>query len=79
MKIIPTLEECKKIAAEGSYGVIPISTEMYADMTTPIEVLRILKKVSGHVYLLESAEGILFFCNGGMKKIFLEVMVTDER
>ena len=56
MKIIPTLEECKKIAAEGSYGVIPISTEMYADMTTPIEVLRILKKVSGHVYLLESAE-----------------------
>ena len=56
MKIIPTLEECKKIAAEGSYGVIPISTEMYADMTTPVEVLRILKKVSGHVYLLESAE-----------------------
>lgn len=56
MKITPTLEECKKIAAEGSYGVIPISTEMYADMTTPIEVLRILKKVSGHVYLLESAE-----------------------
>ena len=56
MKITPTLEECKKIAAEGNYGVIPISTEMYADMTTPIEVLRILKKVSGHVYLLESAE-----------------------
>ena len=56
MKITPTLEECKKIAAEESYGVIPISTEMYADMTTPIEVLRILKKVSGHVYLLESAE-----------------------
>lgn len=44
MKITPTLEECKIIAAEGSYGVIPISTELYADMTTPIEVLRILKK-----------------------------------
>ena len=29
MKITPTLEECKKIAAEESYGVIPISTEMY--------------------------------------------------
>ena len=43
MKITPTLEECKNIAAEGSYGVIPISTELYADMTTPIEVLRILK------------------------------------
>lgn len=53
----PTLEECKIIAAEGSYGVIPISTEMYADMTTPIEVLRILKKVSGHVYLPEKRGG----------------------
>lgn len=47
MKITPTLEECKNIAAEGSYGVIPISTELYADMTTPIEVLRILKKSVG--------------------------------
>ena len=46
MKITPTLEECKIIAAEGSYGVIPISTEMYADMTTPIEVLRILKNAA---------------------------------
>lgn len=44
MKITPTLEECKNIAAEGDYGVIPISTELYADMTTPIEVLRILKR-----------------------------------
>lgn len=44
MKITPTLEECKKIAAAGNYGVIPLSTEMYADMTTPIEVLRILKR-----------------------------------
>ena len=55
MKITQTLEEFKIIAPEGCYGVIPISTELYADMTTPIEVLRILKKVSGHVYLLESA------------------------
>ena len=39
MKITPTLEECKKIAAEGNYGVIPLSTEMYADMTTPIEAV----------------------------------------
>lgn len=56
MKIQPTLEECKKLAASGAYGVIPVSTEIYSDMTTPIEVLRILQKVSGHVYLLESAE-----------------------
>jgi anthranilate synthase component 1 len=50
------LEECKKIAKEGAYGVIPVSTEIYADTSTPIEVLRILQKVSNHVYLLESAE-----------------------
>ena len=56
MKLQPTLEECKTLAAEGHYGVIPISTEIFADTSTPIEVLRILKKVSGHAYLLESAE-----------------------
>ena len=56
MKIQPTLEECKALAATGSYGVIPVSMEMYADICTPVEVLRILKKVSSHVYLLESAE-----------------------
>jgi anthranilate synthase component 1 len=50
------LEECKRTAKEGSYGVIPISTEIYADTCTPTEVLRVLKNVSNHVYLLESAE-----------------------
>ena len=56
MKLQPTLEECKTLAAEGTYGVIPVSTEIFADTSTPIEVLRILKKVSSHAYLLESAE-----------------------
>lgn len=56
MKTQPGLEECRKLSKEGKFGVIPVSTEIYADTTTPIEVLRILKKVSGHVYLLESAE-----------------------
>ena len=56
MKLQPTLEECKAYASEGIYGVIPISTEILADTSTPIEVLKILKKVSGHAYLLESAE-----------------------
>lgn len=36
--------------------MIPLSCELYADMTTPIEMLRTFKKISGHVYLLESAE-----------------------
>ena len=56
MKLQPTLEECKKIAVKGEYGVVPISAELYADTKTPIEVLQILKKVSRHAYLLESAE-----------------------
>lgn len=56
MKIQPALEECKKLADEGNYGVIPVSTEIFSDASTPVEVLRVLKKVSAHVYLLESAE-----------------------
>ena len=56
MNLKPTLEECRAFAEERRYGVIPVSTEILADTSTPIEVLRILKKVSSHVYLLESAE-----------------------
>jgi anthranilate synthase component 1 len=56
MRVTPSLEECNKLAAQGQYGVVPVSCELYADTTTPIEVLQILQKVSGHVYLLESAE-----------------------
>lgn len=37
MKVRPTLEEAKRIMAEGDYGGIPISTEIYSDSTTPIE------------------------------------------
>lgn len=56
MKLQPTLEECKALASKDIYGVIPVSTEILSDTSTPIEVLRILKKVSSHAYLLESAE-----------------------
>lgn len=41
---------------ERKSGVIPVYTELYADVTTPIEVVKRLKKVSRHVFLLESAE-----------------------
>jgi anthranilate synthase component 1 len=52
----PSLEEVKGIAATGQYRVIPLSTEMYCDMVTPIDVLKKLKKASGHCFILESAE-----------------------
>ena len=51
-----TLDEAKKIAAEGDYKVIPISCEIFSDVKTPIEVLRILKNISRHIYMLESIE-----------------------
>lgn len=51
-----TLEETKALAKKGDYKVIPISKEIYSDMRTPIEVLRILQNVSSHCYILESIE-----------------------
>lgn len=56
VKVLPLREEVMALASEKSYGVIPVYTELYADMTTPVEVVKRLKKVSGHVFLLESAE-----------------------
>jgi anthranilate synthase component 1 len=53
---IPSLEEAKNITGKGEYRVIPLSTEMYADMVTPIDVIKKLKKASGHCFMLESAE-----------------------
>lgn len=51
-----SLEQAKELAAQGAYRVIPISMEIYSDMRTPIEVLRILKGISNHCYILESIE-----------------------
>jgi anthranilate synthase component 1 len=52
----PSLEEAQSAARTGQYRVIPLSTEMYADMVTPIDVIKKLKKESGHCFMLESAE-----------------------
>ena len=54
MEFRPELSEVKKIAAAKDYKVLPVSCELLADSCTPIEVLRILKNVSTHCYLLES-------------------------
>lgn len=53
--IKPDLEVVKKYAAEG-YKLVPIACEMFSDVITPIELLRKLKKVSDHCYILESVE-----------------------
>ncbi len=54
MKITPTLDEVRQIAAQGEYRVLPLSCELLADSVTPTDVLRALKHVSAHTYLLES-------------------------
>ena len=56
MKILPEFSDVKKIADEGVYNVLPVSTEILSDFTTPIETVKILKNVSTHCYMLESAQ-----------------------
>ena len=54
MKISPSYETVREIAATGAYQVLPVSCELLSDICTPMEALRILKHVSTHCYLLES-------------------------
>ena len=56
MLIKPTLEEVKAIAAEKKYDIVPVSCEILSDFTTPIETMKILKNISTHCYMLESAQ-----------------------
>ena len=55
MRILPSLAEVRDIAAAGTYRMLPLSCEILSDFTTPIETIRILKNISSHCYLLESA------------------------
>ena len=48
----PTLEQARAYAAD--YKCVPVCRTILSDMRTPIEVLKVLKNVSKHCYLLES-------------------------
>ncbi len=50
--MITKYEDLKKIAA--GYKVVPVAKDMLSDITTPIEVLRRLRKISKQAYILES-------------------------
>ncbi len=54
MEFYPSEAEAKRCAADGRYGVLPVCCELLSDQFTPIEVLRTLKHVSSHAFLLES-------------------------
>lgn len=56
MNFRPSPEEIKALAEKKEYRVAPVSCEILSDVHTPIEVMRILKNVSSHCYLLESVE-----------------------
>ena len=59
-----TFEEAKELSK--GYKVVPISMEIMSDIRTPMQVLRILKGVSSHCYMLESVEK-----SGEMGKIYI--------
>lgn len=52
--LYPTKEQAAQYA--GEYKKIPVSMSMLSDLRTPVEVMRALKKVSRHCYMLESLE-----------------------
>lgn len=52
--ITPSLNDLQEIRKQGIYRTAPVSMEILSDIKTPIEVLKILKNVSDHCYLLES-------------------------
>jgi anthranilate synthase component 2 len=49
------LEEARKLA--DGHTFIPISMELYADLKTPVEILKTIRAEGQEVYILESAPG----------------------
>ena len=49
--IFPSLDRVKAIAP--GYDIVPVYMEILSDVRTPISVLKALKQVSSHTYLLE--------------------------
>ena len=93
MDLTPSLEKIKEIAKISDYTVIPVSTQILSDFTTPIEALRTLKNASDHVYMLESAKAdetwgrytflgfepkLLITCKDGVMKAGDKVIKTDN-
>ncbi|MCR5402970.1 MAG: anthranilate synthase component I [Butyrivibrio sp.] len=56
MHYYPDIETIRQLAESGNYDIAPVSCEILSDFTTPIEVMRKLKKASSHCYMLESAQ-----------------------
>ena len=57
MDIRPAYDKLMEAAQDGRFRTAPVSTELLSDMTTPVEVMRRLRNVSSHCYMLESVYG----------------------
>ncbi len=55
MTVSPPLSVLQRLKETGKYTVAPVSTELYADVKTPTEVMRVLMNASRHCFMLESA------------------------
>jgi len=53
--IVPSLDEARKLVGEST--MIPISTEIFSDLRTPIEILKKIRGQSDKWYILESVNG----------------------
>lgn len=53
--ITPTYQEIKTYA--DAYSLVPVCKEIYADIVTPISILRKIANISKKYFLLESVEG----------------------
>ena len=56
MKTFPSLDVLREYRDSGLYTMAALTTELYADVRTPVEVLRILRARGSHCFLFESAE-----------------------
>ena len=56
MQCRPSKEDAARYRGEG-YDVMPVSAELFADVATPIETLKVFREQSDRSYLFESIEG----------------------
>ena len=50
-----TFEQAKNFQNENKYSVLPLKREIFSDIITPVQLLKVLMGVSEHCFILESA------------------------
>ena len=50
-----TIEQAKNFQNEKKYSVLPLKQEIFSDIITPVQLLKVLMNVSEHCFILESA------------------------